>query len=142
MIASTRFSIAVHTLVAMEFYKNSEKTTSEFLAQSVGVNPVVVRRILSLLKEANLVQSSQGVAGFKLSRSSEAITLADVFEAVEEKKLFTFHENANANCPVGARIQEVLSPYMASAETSFLDDLSGTTIADLLREIRSEQLSI
>ena len=37
-----KFSIAIHILLSCEFFKD-EKNTSEFLAGTVGTNPVIVR---------------------------------------------------------------------------------------------------
>ena len=47
-----KFSIAIHILLSCEFFKD-EKNTSEFLAGTIGTNPVIVRNIIRLLKSAN-----------------------------------------------------------------------------------------
>lgn len=46
MQISSRFTIAVHVLIAIETFKNDHKITSEFLASSANVNPTVIRRLL------------------------------------------------------------------------------------------------
>ncbi len=46
MQISSRFTVAVHTLLAIDTFEKEYKTTSEFLASSVNVNPVVIRRTL------------------------------------------------------------------------------------------------
>lgn len=46
MQISSRFTIAIHILICIETFKNDKKITSEFLASSVNVNPVVIRRML------------------------------------------------------------------------------------------------
>lgn len=45
---SSRFTIAVHVLVCIETFKNDYKETSDFLASSVNVNPVMIRRLLQI----------------------------------------------------------------------------------------------
>ena len=55
MKIASRFTVAVHTLLAVQFFGNNYKTTSEFIASSVQVNPVVIRRTLGALKAAGLV---------------------------------------------------------------------------------------
>ena len=54
MQISSRFTIAIHMLTCMETFKDKYKITSDFLASSINVNPVIIRRILSQLKEAGL----------------------------------------------------------------------------------------
>ena len=55
MQISSRFTIAVHVLIAIETFKNDHKITSEFLASSANVNPTVIRRLLQQLKKAEIV---------------------------------------------------------------------------------------
>lgn len=50
MQISSRFTIAVHILICIETFKNDYKITSDFLASSVNVNAVVIRRLLQQLK--------------------------------------------------------------------------------------------
>ena len=50
MQISSRFTIAVHMLTCMETFKEEYKITSDFLAASINVNPVIIRRILSQLR--------------------------------------------------------------------------------------------
>ena len=54
MQISSRFTIAIHMLTCMENFKDEYKITSDFLASSINVNPVIIRRILSQLKEKAL----------------------------------------------------------------------------------------
>ena len=56
MQISSRFTIAIHMLTCMETFKEEYKITSDFLASSINVNPVIIRRILSQLKEAGLIE--------------------------------------------------------------------------------------
>ena len=56
MQISSRFTIAVHVLIGIETFKNDCKVTSELLASSVNVNPVVIRRLLQQLKRAGIVE--------------------------------------------------------------------------------------
>ena len=45
MQISSRFTIAVHMLACMEAFRDEYKVTSDFLAASIQVNPVIIRRI-------------------------------------------------------------------------------------------------
>ncbi len=111
MQISSRFTIAVHILICIETFKNDYKVTSDFLASSVNVNPVVVRRLLQQLKKAGIVNVTRGSGGTDLERPAGEITLLDVYnavECVEEGELFHFHENPNPLCPVGKNIHAIL----------------------------------
>ena len=45
MQISSRFTIAIHMMTCMETFKEEHKITSDFLAASINVNPVIIRRI-------------------------------------------------------------------------------------------------
>lgn len=139
MQISSRFTIGVHTLLCIAYFKD-EKVTSNFIAGSVNVNPVVIRRTLGQLKAAGLVTVEAGVGGAELARAPEDITLLDVFDAVEAAPegpvgLFNFHDNPNPACPVGGSIHAVLDAKLASAQAAFRTELQKTTLADLLSEL-------
>src|SRR5579884_4267870 len=98
MRIATRFSIAIHILTLLGF-EEGESPTSEWMAGSIGVNPVVVRNILGMLRRAGLVHSQQGVAGARPSRPLDQITMLDVYRAVEEGgPLFAIHSHPNPAC--------------------------------------------
>ena len=46
MKITSRFTVALHTLLVIYKFSPAQKTTSEFIAASVNVNPVVIRRTL------------------------------------------------------------------------------------------------
>ena len=56
MQISSRFTIAVHIFACIDTFQNETKITSDFLAESVNVNPVIIRKILSQLRNAGLVR--------------------------------------------------------------------------------------
>ena len=63
MQISSRFTIAIHIFTCIDTFKDQYKLTSEFLAASVNVNPVVIRRILQQLKAAGLITVTRGSGG-------------------------------------------------------------------------------
>ncbi|WP_443098013.1 Rrf2 family transcriptional regulator, partial [Treponema succinifaciens] len=50
MKISSKFTVAVHTLLCIYRLKKEYKVTSDFIAGSTGVNPVIIRRTLISLK--------------------------------------------------------------------------------------------
>ena len=137
MKIASRFTVAVHTLLAVRFFGNDYKTTSEFIASSVRVNPVVIRRTLGALKAAGLVEVAAGSGGARLARDPADITLLEIYRAVgcAEDTLFHFHENPNPACPVGRNVRAVLSPHLADAQTAMERELQGVTLQNLLDEL-------
>ena len=133
MQISTRFSIAVHALLCVAHFAPAHKVTSAFIAGSVNVNPVVVRRTLGMLKRAGIVHVEPGVGGTTLARPLDEVTLLDVYRAVESVAgdLFEFHANPNPQCPVGRNIHAVLDDELAAAQDALEDRLSQTTLAQL-----------
>ena len=55
MQISSRFTIAVHIFACIKTFENDYKITSDFLAGSTNVNPVIIRKILGQLKGADLI---------------------------------------------------------------------------------------
>ena len=137
---SFRLPVATHILLCIERFKDEYKTTSTFLASSVNVNPVIIRKTLGQLKAAGLVEVAVGVGGAKLTKSPEDITLWDVFQAVEEDEdLFHFQENPNPACPVGRNIHGVLGDRLEEVRQHMLADFKKVTLADLLESIKAKE---
>ncbi|MCY9546958.1 Rrf2 family transcriptional regulator [Lysinibacillus xylanilyticus] len=142
---SSRFTIAVHILSIIK-QNPSTICTSDFMAESVNTNPVVIRKILSYLKKAGIVQVRRGTGGASLVKDLDAITLLEVFrsvEVVEEDKLFHLHENPNPDCPIGANIQAVLELILVQAQEAMEQVLANITmeqvITSLIQEIQQSQ---
>lgn len=66
MQISSRFTMAVHTLLCIDYFGKTEKVTSDFIAASVGTNPVIIRKLLIQLKAAGLIQVKRGTGGAAL----------------------------------------------------------------------------
>jgi len=137
MKISSRFSVAVHIISILQLYGNP-MPTSEYIAGSVNTNPVVIRRILGMLKQAGIVDMKRGTGGAYLVKSVEDITMLDVYKAVdsvEDGKLFQIHENPNPECPVGANIQEVVNVALISAQDAMEGVLQKITLADITKDL-------
>lgn len=137
---SFRLPVATHILLCIEKFQGEAKTTSTFLADSVNVNPVIIRKTLGRLKAAGLVEVAAGVGGARLAKPPQNITLRDVFYAVEEdEELFHFQENPNPNCPVGRNIHEALGVRLRAVKQRMVAELSAVTLADLLEAIENKE---
>ena len=142
MQITSRFTIAVHILTAIDYFRDMERVNSEFLAGSVGVNPVIVRTIISKLREAGILNTRRGSSGGRLAKPLEQITLYDVYRAVDsvdgEEGLFHFHEQPNPGCPVGRNIHKALDGRLASVQRAMEAELQRVTLADVATDTRGE----
>ena len=84
---SSRLTIATHILLCIEIFKKDYKVTSNFLAGSLNVNPVIVRNVLGQLSSAGIVEIKAGVGGADLSKSPEEVTLLDISKQWKRKNL-------------------------------------------------------
>lgn len=137
MQISSRFTIAVHTIILIETMKNEMKVTSDLIASSVNVNPVVIRRILQQLKKAGIIQVKRGSGGADLARDPEDITLLDVYnavESIEEGQLFHFHENPNEMCPVGRNIHRIMDARLQEIQKAMEDKMRMMTIKEIMED--------
>lgn len=138
MSGNSRMTVAIHVLsylIAVE-KRRPDPVTSEQIASSVSTNPVVIRRMLGLLRKAGLVVSHRGKnAGWRLARRPDAITLLDVYGAVEEGPLFELHASPpNPNCPIARGIKPTLHRVYGGLEAGLKRQLSRTTVAQLFAE--------
>lgn len=143
MQITSRFTIAVHIITAIDYFKDSEKVTSNFLAGSVGSNPVIVRNVMGNLKEAGIIDISQGKSGITLAKKPDEITFYDVYKAVDcvnDEGLFHFHENPNPDCPVGRNIHKALDEELFSIQNTMEDQMRRITVADVANSTRQEIL--
>jgi DNA-binding IscR family transcriptional regulator len=137
MSISSRFAVGIHILSLIDFNKDGVNS-SEFLAGSVNTNPAVIRKIIGMLKKAGLVEVHPGIAGAKLAKELSEITLLDVYKAVnvvQEKELFSVHENPNPACPVGRNIQETIDPLFSTAQLALEKSLENVTLEDVVKGI-------
>ena len=137
MQISSRFTIAVHVLLCIETFKKDYKVTSDFLASSVNVNPVVIRRLLQQLKKAGIISVVRGSGGADMAREAAEVTLLDVYhavECVEEGELFHFHEAPNPLCPVGRNIHSVLDGRLEAIQKAMEEEMASVTIQDIMED--------
>ncbi|GAA1596310.1 Rrf2 family transcriptional regulator [Kribbella hippodromi] len=132
--------MAIHALTMLARW--SERTlTSGDIADSLESNPVLVRRILGTLRDAGLVQSTEGRGGgWTLARAPRTITLYDAYAAVETGPVLTGHAHPpSAECEVGRNIQALLEAEFRAAEEALDERLRRTTIAHLVRQVLAKE---
>ena len=132
-----KFSSAIHTLILIS--ESQKPITSEDIADSVGTNASYIRKIISLLKKREIVESHRGVSGFTLRLKPEDLTLLQIYQAVNETErpcLFDLHQNPNDKCIVGHHIKPVLTGMFAEIDDALVRALAEKTLADCIGGIR------
>lgn len=137
MQISSRFTMAIHMFACIDTFTD-RKMTSDFMAASIGTNPVIVRKLLQQLKAAGLIEVSRGTGGVTVTKPLDEITFLDVYKAVEctpDEQLFHFHENPNPKCPVGKNIHNVLDDRLNQVQKAMEDKLATMTLADVKNDV-------
>jgi Rrf2 family protein len=129
--------VAVHVLTLMA-WADEEPLKSEQVAESVNTNAVVIRRMLCELAESKLVVSQTGsTGGTKLARQPEKITLLDIYQAVENRGVFSLHRHPpNRHCPVGVNIGTVLNEVLDEVDSAVECVLANITIKDVVSRLK------
>lgn len=134
MQISSRFTIALHIFICVETFKNDYKITSDFLAGSINTNPVIIRKILTQLKNAGLITVARGTGGISPTRPLKEISFYDVYQAIEPVEngdLFNFHSSPNPQCPVGKNIHALLDDKLKTIQLAMENEMKKYTLDDL-----------
>ena len=137
MQISSRFTIALHIFTCVNVFENDYKITSNFLANSINVNPVIIRNILTQLVNYKLIEVKRGSGGIKLLKEPNDITFYDVYMAVEsvgENTLFHFHEKPNPKCLVGRNIHKLLDEKLDTIQQAMENQLKKYNLMQLFNE--------
>ena len=139
MQITSKFTVAVHILTCIDIFGGQMRVTSDFLSGSTGVNAVIVRNVLGQLRNAGIVETRQGSGGAHLAKALDEITLYDIYKAVDcvdDEGLFHFHENPNADCPVGRNIHKAMDGRLEAAQAALENELKSTTLAQVVADTR------
>lgn len=139
MQISSRFTIALHIFTCVDTFKGEYKITSEFLAGSINTNPVIIRKILTQLKNAGLITVARGTGGISPTRSLKDISFYDVYQAIEPVEngdLFNFHSSPNPQCPVGKNIHALLDDKLKTIQLAMENEMKKYTLDDLRIEMQ------
>jgi Rrf2 family protein len=133
---NTRFAVATYALTFLSLAPE-RMVTSDELAASVATHPALVRRMLSLLRAAGLVETQLGPGGgARLARPPEQISLLQVYDAIRAADdLFAVGRiSPNPDCPMSAGIQSTLACVLSRPEAALRRALDGVSIRTLLSE--------
>ncbi len=130
-MVKSRFAIATHILTVLTHMKDVWGS-SDLIAKSLNINPVLVRKEISNLKRDGLILCKEGKGGgSKLARPSTEITLGDVFNTIKEDHIFAFAKNEpNSECNVGNQIKKFLTPVFENVDQAVFNELNKISLKE------------
>jgi Rrf2 family protein len=127
---NSKLSLALHALGHMA-RAPGQPMTSDLIAQHNATNPVVVRRVLGLLREQGIVRSDKGHAGgWQLAKPANQITVADVYAAIAEP-FVTPVEFGPTTCAIQRAMFETVQAAQTEAEAVILRHFRDRSLQDL-----------
>jgi Rrf2 family protein len=130
MAINTRFATGVHALLLLAAEPDVLQT-SEDVARKLNTNPVVIRRVFSLLQQAELVESQKGPnGGSKLARPAKEITLSEIHKALNTGGIFHEASFSSAQSKVSAALEQVFADVARAVDR----ELDQTTLSQLLKK--------
>ncbi|KRL00585.1 Rrf2 family transcriptional regulator [Liquorilactobacillus capillatus] len=137
-MANNRLSDLVHILVFIQMHSGS-KLTSDFIASSLNTNPSLARRMMSQLKRASLLETTQGTASPHLTHLPTKITLFDVYMATQpDEPLLKVDKNTSQNCAVGHALPKVLNKYYLDIQSTAEAKMRKITIQDIINDVKMD----
>jgi len=131
MKKDSKLSGVLHVLLHMAEYK--KPVTSEVLAKAMGTNPVVVRRVMSGLREQGYVRSEKGHGGgWEIACDLSKVTLHDIYNAIGKPSLLAMSNRAEMpGCLVEQAVNASLNKAFSDAEELLLKRFGEVTLAML-----------
>lgn len=130
---NTRFATAIHIMTLLA-ESPQEWLTSEWMAGSININPVIVRKELSVLKEAGMIISRQGKeGGSRIAKNADIIKISDIYLAVKNTEVLgKKNNNPNPACSVGKEINKHLQTLFSETDQLVLTFLGNKTLQEFL----------
>jgi Rrf2 family protein len=138
MRISTRCSTAIHALLAIAVYAPYRKVTGSVLAESIGANPVEVRKVLGNLKKAGIIDILRGSGGMVLKMNPGDITFFDIYSAVDTvplHELIGLHPHPSSACHIGKNIHTLLSQPFEEIAQAVKQTMETITLERLLNNL-------
>ena len=132
---NTRFATNIHIMTLLA--KEPEKfLTSEWIAGSININPVIVRKELIILKKFGLIESRQGKdGGARILKNAVEISITEIYEAVRNSEILGKKNlNPNPKCTVGKDINKNLNVLFSETENVVQQFLMNKNLSDFMNQ--------
>ncbi|BDZ31081.1 Rrf2 family transcriptional regulator [Lactiplantibacillus sp. WILCCON 0030] len=138
-MANTQLSDATHIMAYVALHPH-EQLKSEQIAASLNTDPTMVRRLMSKLRKAGLLESTRGIARPKLACDPAKINLRLIYLAVSSHRDFlTVDRDTSQDCPVGSVMPRVMTNYYQEIQNSAEGRMARITLQDVMNDIENAQ---
>lgn len=121
------FHVSLRTLVLLS--KSDSRLKSHVIAQTLGVDPTYIRKILASLSKAELVAAFGGrYGGYVLSKKASEITVGDVYRAPGTGQITPYWSVSKTGT------EKMISMILSKAEEQFQSVLNAYSIQDIVRQ--------
>ena len=137
MHISTKCSVAIHCLIFILEYGDTQKVTSDLLSLSTGINPATIRKIVSALKKDGIISVKFGTGGTSLNCPPNEITLYRICKAIEPdfaSKLIGLHPFPSPLSPIGKNIHDVLDCSYQKISNDLCESLKSITLENVISD--------
>lgn len=129
---STKLSDTIHVLILV-YFGEGEKLTSAKIAESIKTNPAYIRQLMSALKNAGIISNTRGQAKATLTKTTDQITMLDIYRAVEgNKPLLHLDIDTNPECGVGINIQFSIADFYQEIQEIAEEKMKRITLQDII----------
>ncbi|RMZ59045.1 Rrf2 family transcriptional regulator [Chryseobacterium nematophagum] len=128
---NTRFATAVHIMTLLA-KSPQDWLNSEWIAGSININPVIVRKEISVLREVGLIVCKQGKeGGSQLSRNADSITISEIYSAVKNTDVLgKKNQSPNPICEIGKEINHHLNNLFRETDILVENFLGNKTLKE------------
>lgn len=133
MTPDLRLPRVLHALIHLSL--RERVMSSAEIATMLSINPVVVRRMLAGLREKGLIEATKGRSGgWRVERSLDTISVADVFEALGRPGWSAPAESHDhPGCPVEGAVNSALTEIETDAARYVLSRYGALSLGDIAR---------
>lgn len=129
------FATAMHILTMLAI--TGESLSSSYIAGSININAVMVRKSLSILSSCGLVETREGKGGgASLAKPADRILLSAIYRAVNNAPLLGKLNKPNPECNTGKQINNHLLELYTQADNALINKLSTITLADFCKKFK------
>lgn len=128
----------------MHMAQEDGPVTSDVLAEAIGTNPVVIRRLMAGLRKEGYVHSEKGHGGgWTLACDLSTVTLLDIYTALGAPSLLAIgNRTETPGCLVEEAVNSALDKSFQTAEALLLSRLGEVTLAKLSADVRGRRAAM
>jgi DNA-binding IscR family transcriptional regulator len=132
---NTRFATLIHILTLLEKHPG-QWLNSEWIAESILINPVIVRKEIAVLQQSGWVISKKGKEGGSMLHVSACqISLADIYRTVKTVPVLGKKNNcSDTSCPIGKEINKELEKLFEETDQILIESLKGQTLKSFVEQ--------